>query len=146
MAAVQRKHEEHEAEQQRRENEQTRCDENHHASDPMATDAAEVLLEMGFSADHVQAAILAVREQTGSIAVNTHQVLTWLLDEQDQQANPRSDLQACGDWKQASENLASGPVSGSPSRVTSSSQTPTVENTDDIRGTLPPTKEKKRRR
>lgn len=93
VAAVQRRHQEHMAQQHRQQSEHAqRHDENHSPADPMATEAAEVILEMGYTAERTREAILAVRHQTGSSVVNAQQVLTWLLDEEDRRSTTNEDL------------------------------------------------------
>ncbi|XP_053390476.1 baculoviral IAP repeat-containing protein 3-like, partial [Mercenaria mercenaria] len=84
VAAVQRRHQKHMAEQQRQQKEiAQRRDENRNPPDPMTTEAAAVMREMGYSVDRTKEAILAVRLQTGSLVVTTQQVLTWLQDEEE---------------------------------------------------------------
>ncbi|XP_053398238.1 uncharacterized protein LOC123552973 [Mercenaria mercenaria] len=84
VGAVQRRHQEHMAEQQRQQIEiAQRRDENRNPPDPMTTEAAAVMREMGYSAERTREAILAVRRQTGSAMVTTQQVLTWLLDDEE---------------------------------------------------------------
>ncbi|XP_053397423.1 uncharacterized protein LOC123551901 isoform X2 [Mercenaria mercenaria] len=91
VAAVQRRHQEHMAEQQRQQIEiAQRRDENRNPPDPMTTEAAAVMREMGYSADRTREAILAVRRQTGSSMVTTQQVLTWLLDDEERRLTGNS--------------------------------------------------------
>ncbi|XP_053389425.1 uncharacterized protein LOC123551900 [Mercenaria mercenaria] len=91
VAAVQRRHQEHMAEQQRQQIEiAQRRDENRNPPDPMTTEAAAVMREMGYSVDRTKEAILAVRRQTGSSMVTTQQVLTWLLDDEERRLTGNS--------------------------------------------------------
>ncbi|XP_053389808.1 serine-rich adhesin for platelets-like, partial [Mercenaria mercenaria] len=91
VAAVQRRHQEYMAEQQRQQIEiAQRRDENRYPPDPMTTEAAAVMREMGYSAERTREAILAVRQQTGSAMVTTQQVLTWLLDAEERRLNGNS--------------------------------------------------------
>ncbi|XP_053397603.1 uncharacterized protein LOC128556446 [Mercenaria mercenaria] len=91
VAAVQRRHQEHMAEQQRQQIEiAQRRDENRNPPDPMTTEAAAVMREMGYSAERTREAILAVRRQTGSAMVTTQQVLTWLLDAEERRLTGNS--------------------------------------------------------
>ncbi|XP_053397646.1 uncharacterized protein LOC123552084 [Mercenaria mercenaria] len=79
------------AEQQRQQIEiAQRRDENRNPPDPMTTEAAAVMREMGYSAERTREAILAVRQQTGSAMVTTQQVLTWLLDAEERRLTGNS--------------------------------------------------------
>ncbi|XP_060564647.1 uncharacterized protein LOC132723862 [Ruditapes philippinarum] len=86
VAAVQRRHEQHMAEQQRQQTELAqRRDESRNDPDPLTIEAAIQLQDMGYSAERTRQAVIAVRQQTGQSIPTTEQVLTWLLDNEERE-------------------------------------------------------------
>ncbi|KAL4232792.1 E3 ubiquitin-protein ligase mib2 [Mactra antiquata] len=81
VEAVQRRHLAHmEAQRQAQQQLASERDAERNATDPLSTDAAHVLREMGFSEERIRETVLEVRRRNGSNHVTPQQLVTFLLD------------------------------------------------------------------